>query len=43
MITQINMGHDSHVKLVTFAGQNTLPCKALYGTIGHEAIHTACG
>ena len=31
----------SHVKLVTFTDQNTLPCKALYGTIRHEAIHTS--
>ena len=27
--------------LVTFAGQNSLPYKALNGTIGHEAIYTS--
>ena len=39
MTTQIK--HDCCVKLVTFAGQNSLPCKALHWTIGHQAIHTS--
>ena len=37
----IQIKHDCCVKLVTFAGQNTLPCKALRGTIGHETVYTS--